>query len=229
MEYDSGCQMDGIFNVPQNIVLKGITWVLNVTSHAWLELSVVTDEWHWLKSHPHSIQQVPDIYPAGQFWVFFSFCGIWTQHITSFHGIANWTLKNWQCMAQCDESQFQLFWVDVWPRILWSHVRQLTGQHASWLYFHNGVESSNYYWLGLLKHWLMTATLHCFMTICHLFTDSLYLNNNELFHLLIGPKLSRIGFRNILETFDKWCNHNICMTWADFYRTLHAARPICMQ
>lgn len=44
MEYDSGCQMDGIFDIPQNIMLEGITLVLNVTGDAWLELSVVTDE-----------------------------------------------------------------------------------------------------------------------------------------------------------------------------------------
>lgn len=32
-----------------------------------LELSVVTDKCHWLKSKSHSIQDIPDIYSVNQF------------------------------------------------------------------------------------------------------------------------------------------------------------------
>lgn len=127
-------------------------------------------------------------------------------------------------MAQSDESQFQLFWVDVWSRILWA-------MYSNWQVNMQADCISIMMWshliIGLGYFWLISATLHCFITICHPFIDSIYLNNNEIFHLLIGPKLSRIGFRNILETFDKWCNHNICMTWADSYRTLQQGLFAC--
>ena len=104
-----------------------------LTGGVWLELSVRTDKRLWRKSHPHSVQEAPHTYPAGQCSIL---CvhGVWeqkahqsvsvitmTQHLTLAREVATWTLEDWQHVAWSDESWYRLFQADgsvrVWHRL----------------------------------------------------------------------------------------------------------------
>lgn len=133
---DSWCQIDGTFhfwnlatlnlwchrcikNIWQKILLLTLDirvlhywFLITITRDTWLELSEVTDKWHWLKSYPHSMQvrmvdlffALPTLYSMGDTRCISHWldqcssasmgyenrrhCSTWT------HVIANWTLKD---------------------------------------------------------------------------------------------------------------------------------------
>lgn len=50
-----------------------------------------------------------------------------------------------------------------------------------------------------------------------------------IMHHFIGPKLSRIGLRGILETSYKWCDGHVCLIWTQSAIYEDMKRFICIQ
>lgn len=80
--------------------------LITMTRSIWRQLSAMTSKWHWLKSHLHSIEEIWDEYPVGQFslastiywsrrttWLFLLIPRQQTQHLTKAHDVSfNWIM-----------------------------------------------------------------------------------------------------------------------------------------
>lgn len=138
--------------------------------------------------------------------------------------IAFWTLEDLRYVVWSNVSWFQLFWADgrvhVWYISPWCHGSLLsTRHHAGWWR-----RVFLWYEFGLLVYLNMSLTSNCsalqsFTPIHRL--QQLWVISAEKC-TVIGPNLSKIGLRSILETFNKFCGHHVSWIWAlsSIYRIL---------
>jgi hypothetical protein len=73
------------------------------------------------------------------------------------------------------------------------------------------------YWSAWTRHWLVTTTLHCLVTICNASRTSCTSTtigfSSRTMHHVFRPKLFIISSKSILEISDEWCGHHVRPTW----------------